>query len=76
METDINQLYGHLARAAGVDRPAEHAEGKPGEQRRSVIDPRLAEKVLGWKPTVDVATGLARTVEWFRERSAPQHARG
>lgn len=76
IETDINALYGHLAHAAGVDAPATHAPGKPGEQLRSCIDPALAAKVLGWKPTVSVAEGLAKTVEWFRERAGPQHARG
>ena len=32
-------------------------------QRRPDIT--LAREVLGWEPTVDVRTGVARTVEWF-----------
>ena len=76
VETDINALYGHLARAAGVSTQATHAPGKPGEQQRSCIDPSLAARVLGWKPERSVAEGLALTVEWFRERAGPQHARG
>ena len=27
----------------------------------------LAAKELGWQPTVDLETGLARTIEWFRQ---------
>jgi dTDP-glucose 4,6-dehydratase len=33
-------------------------------QRRPDIT--LAREVLGWEPTVDLRTGLARTAEWFR----------
>jgi dTDP-glucose 4,6-dehydratase len=32
--------------------------------RRPRID--LAERVLGWKPEVDVEEGLRRTIAWFR----------
>ena len=32
-------------------------------QRRPDIT--LAREVLGWEPTVDVRTGVARTAEWF-----------
>jgi UDP-glucose 4-epimerase len=70
VETDVNALYGHLARAAGVDRPAEHAPARAGEQRRSCIDPVAAAATLGWRPETRLADGLARTFEWFRERRA------
>jgi UDP-glucose 4-epimerase len=68
VETDVVQLHGHLARAAGVSRPPEHAEARLGEQRRSCIDPAAAEKALGWRPEVRLADGLARTFEWFKAR--------
>ena len=68
VETDVVQLYGHLARAAGVTRPPEHAPARMGEQRRSCIDPATAEKVIGWRPEVALADGLARTFEWFKAR--------
>jgi UDP-glucose 4-epimerase len=64
-ETSINQLYGALAGIAGVTTPAAHAAAKPGEQRRSVIDPALAATAIGWKPEVALEAGLARTLEWF-----------
>jgi UDP-glucose 4-epimerase len=68
VETDVVQLYGHLARAAGVARPPEHAPARAGEQRRSCIDPAAAEKAIGWRPEVALADGLARTFEWFKAR--------
>ncbi|MET0405473.1 MAG: SDR family oxidoreductase [Cystobacter sp.] len=70
VETDINRLFGLLAQAAGAPKPAGHAPGRPGEQMRSCIDHGLAQKVLGWQPTVDLAEGTRRTVAWFKEKAA------
>ncbi len=67
VETDVVELYQHLARAAGVSRPPEHAPARLGEQRRSCIDPAAAGAV-GWRPEVALADGLARTFEWFAAR--------
>jgi UDP-glucose 4-epimerase len=67
IETDVNTLYGHLARAAGTDKAAVHAPGKPGEQRRSCIDPGKAARALKWQPSVPLAQGLKQTLEWFRQ---------
>ena len=67
IETDVNRLYAFLASAAGTDRPAKHAPAKPGEQMRSSVDPTRAGEVLGWRPTVALAEGLRRTVDWFRK---------
>jgi UDP-glucose 4-epimerase len=66
-ETSVNELYRVLAAAAGVTGAAEHGPAKPGEQRRSVIDPTLAASALGWKPEVPLEAGLARTLDWFRK---------
>ncbi len=49
-ETSVNQLYRKLANVTGVALEPTYAAPKPGEQRRSVIDPGLASRVLGWKP--------------------------
>ncbi len=68
VETDVVQLYGHLARAAGVSRRPEHAPARLGEQKRSCIDPSAAARAIGWRPEVALADGLARTFEWFRAR--------
>ena len=68
VETDVVALYGHLARAAGVSRPPEHAPARMGEQRRSCIDPAAAGRAIGWRPEIAIADGLARTFEWFKAR--------
>lgn len=70
IETDVVSLYAHLASIAGVDGPAEHGESKPGEQRRSVIDPARGKELAGWEPGVALADGLARTYSWFSAASS------
>ena len=66
LETSVNELHERLARAVGVDRAAAHGPAKPGEQRRSVLDPARAKMLLGWTPTVSLDEGLQRTVAAFR----------
>ena len=68
-ETDINRLYTLLSEASGAPRPATHAPGKPGEQLRSCVDNALAQKSLGWRPSVELADGLRRTMDYFRQHA-------
>ena len=68
VETDVNALYGHLARAAGVSRPPEYGPARLGEQKRSCISPEAASRAIGWRPEVSLADGLARTFAHFKGR--------
>ena len=65
-ETSVNELHRRLSALAGSTAAALHAAPRPGEQRRSVIDPTLAGRMLGWKPEVELETGLRRTLDWLR----------
>src|SRR5438552_1856446 len=69
VETSILELARRLASAAGFQKAIAHGPPAPGEQRRSVVDPRAARKQLGWEPRVALDEGLRRTTEWFRSRS-------
>ena len=65
-ESTVNDIYRFLARAAGVDRPAEHGPARPGEQRRSALACDRARKLLDWTPMTPLERGLADTVAWAR----------
>lgn len=69
-ETSVLELYRSVARLTGVTAPPEFREGRPGEQRRSCVDPKLAERTLGWRPRVALEEGLSRTAAWFRRLRA------
>jgi len=66
-ETDILTLYHHLQRLCASPLKPVHGPAKPGEQRRSALNADLARTALGWRPTVSLEEGLARTVTAFRE---------
>ena len=67
IETDITAIFQMLRRLAGSNQPEEHGPPLPGEQRRSVVDARKIERVLGWKPKTRLEAGLDATVRYFRE---------
>jgi UDP-glucose 4-epimerase len=64
-ETSVLELYERIQRAAGSDRDPEFAEPRPGELQRSVLDPSLAQRELGWRPQHSLDAGLAETWAWM-----------
>ena len=70
IETDVVTLFdklNELTGGRGFER--KHRPGAEGEQRRSVIDPTLAGKVLGWSPDAGLTEGLWKTVNFFKSRA-------
>ncbi|MET8160266.1 UDP-glucuronic acid decarboxylase family protein [Sphaerisporangium sp. NPDC005289] len=57
----IRDLAGSSSPIDFVDRPVDD----PGVRRP---DTSLAAERLGWRPEVEVTTGLRRTIDWFAER--------
>ena len=68
VETNVNQLFHHINRLTEAGADEIHGPAKAGEQQRSVLDISHTSDALGWMPAVDVATGLERTVAWFKEQ--------
>jgi len=66
VETDVVMIFDHLRQAVGSPIEAVHGPAKPGEQRRSCLDARLAAQVLGWRSQTTLADGLLRTAEYYR----------
>lgn len=42
---------------------------RPGHDRRYAIDPSLVESELGWRPRETWESGLAKTIQWYRDNS-------
>jgi nucleoside-diphosphate-sugar epimerase len=55
--------------AALTGRPAEvrHADPRPGDVPHSQADISLARTTLGYEPAVEFSTGLAKTVEDWKD---------
>lgn len=66
-ELTVVDIYKGLVDAVGWGGEEVHGLEKPGEQRRSVIDPVLAWETWGWRQQIPLEEGLSRTVRYFRQ---------
>lgn len=67
-ETSVNELAGALAGHFYSGHRVRHGPAKPGEQRRSAVDPAAARAALGWSPQIGLEEGLAETARFFSRR--------
>ncbi|WP_020498193.1 NAD-dependent epimerase/dehydratase family protein [Sciscionella marina] len=66
VRTSDRELHGLVARAAGAADEPEYAPARLGDLRDSALDASRADIELGWRPQVDIAEGVRRTVDHFR----------
>ena len=70
----VRTICAHMDRlrpdAAPHDRLITFVTDRPGHDRRYAIDPTRIREELGWRPSVTVEEGLAKTVEWYLENEA------
>jgi CDP-paratose 2-epimerase len=50
--------------------PLRWDDWRPGDQRVYVSDIRKLEAVLGWKPEIDVSTGVTQLIDWVVQNRA------
>ena len=68
VETTAAQLAAACCSAAGLpDHPIEHHPRRPGEVERNFASYDLAQQVLGYSPSIDIAEGIPQTWKWFSE---------
>ncbi len=70
VETNVNELFRAIRLHIDESIDEVHEKGRPGEQRRSVLDYSYSKRELGWSPEVELDDGLAETVDWFRSRKS------
>jgi UDP-glucose 4-epimerase len=66
VETSVRQLHSLIADAADAPDEPEFAPPRLGDLKRSCLDVRRAQMILGWHPQVKIADGVRSTVEYFR----------
>jgi nucleoside-diphosphate-sugar epimerase len=66
----LNDLTAILNRLVGQDIPTVYGPARTGDVEHSLADIGEARTRLGYEPLVDVETGLARTLDWYREHEA------
>jgi UDP-glucose 4-epimerase len=68
IETSVNELFSVMAELAGSGQPPRRAGGRPGELRRSALDPGRAAVQLGWKPWTALEDGASQVLRWLHDR--------
>jgi UDP-glucose 4-epimerase len=63
--TSVLDLHRACRAVAGSDAEPRFEPARLGDIRRSVLDPSLASRELGWQPRVPLDAGLRRTWEWL-----------
>jgi UDP-glucuronate 4-epimerase len=67
-EATLLRVVAVLERLLGRQLDLERVGAERGDVRRTAADVTLASRSLGWKPAVDLETGLARQLDWVRAR--------
>ena len=62
-ETSVNELHVACRRVTGSDREPEYLPAREGDVLRSVLDPALAARELGWRAEATLEAGLGVTWE-------------
>lgn len=68
IEVSVNDLLSLIKGVSNVQIDEIYGPAKAGEQRRSVIDPSKAKKILGWEPRIFLKEGLIETFDYFRKK--------
>jgi len=68
-EITIGELAASILELTGSASGIEYIPKPPDDPTRRCPDITLARQRLGWSPSVPLAEGLQRTIEWFRDRS-------
>ncbi len=77
-EISVNRLCRTIAEAAGrPDLLPQHQPARPGDVRRLRVDNGVVGRLIGFRPEIPFAEGIAELVEWFRTRPlAPREMLG
>jgi nucleoside-diphosphate-sugar epimerase len=62
----LNQLLATLQKIMGTSLTATYGPPRQGDVRDSQADISKAERLLGYKPGIDLERGLRQTVDWYR----------
>lgn len=69
LETSVNDLISALKKSSGTDFEVYYGEERPGEVQSISLEALQAEKILGWKPNVELEEGIQKTWDWFNQNS-------
>ena len=75
MQTTVADVHRLVAEALDEPSVPHFAEMRTGELHAIALDATKAGRELGWTPTVDLAEGIQRTMQWLRATLDPEPTR-
>ena len=70
--TTVAEVHALISAALDGSSPPSFAMARSDELHAIALNATKAEKELGWKPTVDLAQGIQRTIRWLRATLEPE----
>lgn len=68
-ETSVNEIWRLVKEITKSSLAPLHGPPKAGEQRRSALDFRKAERILSWKPKIKLKEGILKTIDFFQKET-------
>jgi nucleoside-diphosphate-sugar epimerase len=65
--TSLKEIIQILRDVTDVDFDIKYKESRSTDVPTNVLDISLAQKELGWYPTIDLREGIEKTWIWFRQ---------
>jgi nucleoside-diphosphate-sugar epimerase len=63
----VNQLISHLEQITGKKADVTYIDQAKGDARNTLADITKAERILAWRPEMEISTGLEKTVASIRD---------
>jgi len=62
----VNYIFDELKKISNYKEEAKHIDAIKGEVKDIVLNTKLAQKELGWKPKTSMNKGLKETFDWLK----------
>ncbi len=70
VDISVNEIADAVLAATGSSSATTHVDERPGQVDRHIGSTEKVERLIGWRARTEFATGLERTVAWYRENEA------
>jgi UDP-glucose 4-epimerase len=73
-QTTVTEVHRMISSVLDESPAPRYAPARTGDLRAIALDATKAQEDLGWKPAVDIAEGIQRTIQWLRTVLRPETA--
>ncbi|MBT5338731.1 NAD-dependent epimerase/dehydratase family protein [Candidatus Falkowbacteria bacterium] len=67
-QSTVNEVFGHIRKSLASSIEAKHQDVFHGQNVSCLSSSKIVQ-ALGWKPEVELAEGIEKTVKWFKSQS-------